>query len=247
MTAPVCIIIPCYNEAERLPADAFLAYQQAHPDVVFCFVNDGSRDQTAQVLATLQHRNPAQIDVLNLTQNQGKSGAVRAGMLHSAERGYTYLGYFDADLATPLSEIDNLRQVLDQHPDCVFVMGSRIKHLGVNIQRKAFRHYVGRIIATIISTILKLPVYDTQCGAKLLRREVVSNAFRDAFISPWLFDVELLARLVGLFGRPNLAGKLLEKPLQEWIEQADSRISPTYMFRMWAELYRIYRAYQYLR
>ena len=80
-----------------------------------------------------------------------------------------------------------------------------------------------------------------------LRREVVSNVFRDAFISPWLFDVELLARLVGLFGRPNLAGKLLEKPLQEWIEQADSRISPTYMFRMWVELYRIHRTYQYLR
>ncbi len=247
MTTPVCIIIPCYNEAERLPADAFIAYQQTHPDVSFCFVNDGSRDRTADVLASLQQQNPGQIDVLNLPQNQGKAGAVRAGMLHSLKQGHTYLGYFDADLATPLAAIDDLRLVLDQHPDCVFVMGSRIKYLGVTIKRHEFRHYVGRIIATIISLILKLPVYDTQCGAKLLRRDVVGTVFKDSFISPWLFDVELIARLVGLFGRPNLPGKLLEEPLHEWIEQADSRISPTYMFRMWAELYRIYRTYNYLR
>jgi hypothetical protein len=168
-------------------------------------------------------------------------------MLHTAQQGFDYLGYFDADLATPLAAVDNLRLVLDKHPDCVFVMGSRIKHLGVNIKRDAFRHYVGRVIATVISVILKLPVYDTQCGAKLLRRGVVNSVFRDKFISPWLFDVELLARLVGLFGRPNLRGKLLEQPLQEWTEQAESRISPTYMFRMWTELYRIYRTYHHLR
>jgi glycosyltransferase involved in cell wall biosynthesis len=247
MTTAVCIIIPCYNEAQRLPVDAFLAYQQTHPDVTFCFVNDGSRDQTADVLAKLQQRNPAQIDVLNLAENQGKAGAVRAGMLHSVQQNHNYLGYFDADLATPLVAIDDLRLILDNHSDCVFVMGSRIKHLGVNIKRHEFRHYVGRIIATVISLILKLPVYDTQCGAKLLRRDVVSTVFQDGFISPWLFDVELIARLVGLYGRPNLPGKLLEAPLREWIEQADSRISPTYMFRMWAELYRIYRTYHYLR
>lgn len=247
MTTPVCIIIPCYNEAERLPVDAFIAYQQTHPDVSFCFVNDGSHDRTAEVLANLQQQHPAQFDVLNLTQNQGKAGAVRAGMLHAVQQGHDYLGYFDADLATPLAAIDDLRLVLDRHPDCVFVMGSRIKHLGVNIKRDAFRHYVGRIIATIISLILRLPAYDTQCGAKLLRNDVVGIVFRDGFISPWLFDVELLARLIGHFGRPNLAGKLLEEPLQEWIEQADSRISPTYMFRMWSEMYRIYRAYSHLR
>ncbi|RYF76530.1 MAG: glycosyltransferase, partial [Cytophagaceae bacterium] len=223
------------------------AYQQTHPDVSFCFVNDGSRDRTADVLAELQQRNPTRMDVLNLAQNQGKAGAVRAGMLHSAQQGHLYLGYFDADLATPLAAIDDLRLVLDKHPDCVFVMGSRIKHLGVNIQRDAFRHYVGRIIATIISLILKLPVYDTQCGAKLLRNNVVPIVFRDVFISPWLFDVELIARLVGHFGRPNLAGKLLEEPLQEWIEQADSRLSSSYIFRMWTEMYRIYRTYSHLR
>ena len=244
---PVCIIIPCYNEANRLPGEDFLAYQRANPGVSFCFVNDGSRDATADVLLRLQAQNPAQMEVLNLAQNQGKAGAVRAGMLHTTGQGHRYLGYFDADLATPLAAVNDLRQVLEVSPTAVFVMGSRIKHLGVNIHRDAFRHYVGRIIATIISIILKLPVYDTQCGAKLMRSDVAGVIFAQPFISPWLFDVELLARLVGHFGRANLGGKLLEKPLQEWIEQADSRISPTYIFKMWTELYRIYRTYRHLR
>lgn len=243
----VCVIIPCYNEAKRLPVDAFLTYQQTHPDVAFCFVNDGSSDQTANVLTRLQAQNPAQTDVLNLARNVGKAGAVRAGMLHSVARNCTYFGYFDADLATPLAAIDDLQRVLDSHPDTVFVMGSRIKHLGVRIERAAFRHYVGRIIATVISFILRLPVYDTQCGAKLLRRDVVTAVFGQPFISPWLFDVEVLARLIGHFGRPDLRGKLREEPLQEWIEQADSRISPTYIFRMWIELYRIHRTYRHVR
>lgn len=243
----VCIVVPCYNEAERLPGEAFLAYLSTHPYVTFCFVNDGSRDQTLPVLQALQQRNPTQIDVLNLPQNQGKAGAVRAGMNHCGTKIFDYVGYFDADLATPLAAIDDLQNVLDKHPDCVFVMGSRIKHLGVNIQRSAFRHYVGRIIATTISAILRLPVYDTQCGAKLMRREATGAVFADAFISPWLFDVELIARLVGQYGRANIKGRLLEEPLQEWIEQDDSRISSTYVFRMWYELYRIHRTYSHLR
>lgn len=243
----VCIVVPCYNEAERLPADAFVAYLATHPHVTFCFVNDGSRDQTLIVLQALQQRNSAQIDVLDLPQNQGKAGAVRAGMNHCGMGNFDYVGYFDADLATPLVAIDDLQMVLDKHPNCVFVMGSRIKHLGVNIQRSVFRHYVGRVVATTISMILKLPVYDTQCGAKLMRREATGGVFAEPFISPWLFDVELIARLVGHYGRANLKGRLLEEPLQEWIEQDDSRISPTYVFRMWYELYRISRTYSHLR
>ena len=243
----VCIVVPCYNEAERLPGEAFLAYLGTHPHVSCCFVNDGSRDQTLALLRGLQQRNPAQIDVYDLPKNQGKAGAVRAGMNHCDTKNFDYTGYFDADLATPLAAIDDLQAVLDKHPDCVFVMGSRIQHLGVTIRRSAFRHYVGRVVATTISLILRLPVYDTQCGAKLMRREATAAVFAQPFISPWLFDVELIARLIDQYGRADINRRLLEMPLQEWIEQDGSRISSTYVFRMWYELYRIYRTYSHLR
>jgi glycosyltransferase involved in cell wall biosynthesis len=238
------MIIPCYNEATRLPADAFITYLQQNKMVRLCFVNDGSRDNTHTVLESLHQQLPAQIDVLNLAQNLGKAGAVRAGMLHCASQPVDYLGYLDADLATPLDAIGDLQSALDQHPPRDFVMGSRIMFLGADIRRNAFRHYVGRVIATFISNILKLPVYDTQCGAKMLRRSVAPRLFNEPFISPWLFDVELLARLIRQHGRVNIPHHVAEVPLRQWIEQSDSRISSSYVFKMWFELYRIHQTYR---
>jgi len=243
----ICIIIPCYNEATRLPGDVFVAYLRRTASVRICFVNDGSQDDTHRVLETLRQQNPQQIEVLNLTENQGKAGAVRAGMLHCASQAVNYLGFLDADLATPLNAMQDLQAALDHKPTLTLVMGSRIKFLGADIRRDEFRHYVGRIIATIISNILKLPVYDTQCGAKLFRHEVVAGLFKEPFISPWLFDVELLARLIQQHGRAQVPQYVAEVPLKQWIEQSDSRISSTYVFKMWYELYRIHRTYHKAR
>ncbi len=243
----VCIIIPCYNEANRLPVETFLHYQHQHPEVTFCFVNDGSTDATAEVLQRLSRQNPRQNESLLLPQNLGKAGAVRAGMLKMSARPVDYLGYFDADLATPLPAINDLQRQLDEYPDREMVMGSRIKYLSTDIQRSTFRHYVGRVIATFISTILNLPVYDSQCGAKLFRRPAVTTLFAEAFISPWLFDVEILARLIRQHGRANLmTGRVAEVPLKQWTEQSDSRISSTYFFKLWWELYRIHRTYRHV-
>ena len=238
------MIIPCYDEATRLPANAFVAYLRQTPTVSVCFVNDGSRDNTRAVLEGMQQQQPDQIIVLHLSQNQGKAGAVRAGIVHCAGQPVDYLGYLDADLATPLDAIGDLQTALDRQPTLDFVMGSRVKILGADIQRDPFRHYVGRVIATFISNILKLPVYDTQCGAKLFRREIVANLFQEPFISPWLFDVELLARLIRQHGRTNVADHVAEVPLKQWIEQSDSRISSSYVFKMWYELYRIHQTYR---
>lgn len=239
-----CIIIPCYNEANRLPVSTFSAYLQQHPDVHFCFVNDGSTDATITVLNQIRSQSPAQIEVLDLPQNKGKAGAVQAGMLQMSQREYTYLGYFDADLATPLAAIGDLHRFLDEQPELVLAMGSRIQFLGMDIRRQGYRHYAGRVVATCISLILQLPVYDTQCGAKLFRRNIVPTVFDAPFISPWLFDVELLARLIRHFGRENMVGHVAEMPLRQWVEIGDSRIRPSYYLKLWWELYRIYRAYR---
>lgn len=240
-----CIIIPCYNEATRLPVAAFESYWQQHPTVRFCFVDDGSTDQTRTLLERLQTTHPEQVEALILPHNQGKAGAVRAGMLHVAQTAQAdYLGFLDADLATPLSAIQDLERRIAEQPSLDLVMGSRIKYLGTDIQRNPFRHYAGRVIATLISTILKLGVYDTQCGAKLFRRAVVDGLFAEPFLSPWLFDVELLARLIRQHGRDQIQRHVAEMPLRQWIEMDDSRIKLSYYFKLWYELYRISRAYK---
>ncbi len=240
-----CIIIPCYNEANRLPVAAFEAYWQQHPDVRFCFVDDGSTDQSRGLLERLQATYPKQVEALILPKNGGKAGAVRAGMLHVAQTAQAdFIGFLDADLATPLSAIQDLEVRLSAQPSLDLVMGSRIKFLGTNIQRNPFRHYAGRVIATLISNILKLGVYDTQCGAKLFRRGVVASLFADPFLSPWLFDVEVLARLIRQYGRADFQSHVAEMPLRQWIEMDDSRIQLSYYFKLWYELYRISRAYK---
>ncbi len=244
--ASVCIIIPCYNEATRLPTDTFLTYVSQVPDVRFCFVDDGSTDSTSTLLKQMQMQHPDRIEALILEKNQGKAGAVRAGMLHCAEKSIDYLGFLDADLATPLDAITDLTDTLDANQRLDIVMGSRIKFLGADIRRDPFRHYAGRIIATLISNILKLPVYDTQCGAKLFRHRAVAGLFGNPFISPWLFDVELLARHIKQHGRAVVMECVAERPLRQWVEKSDSRIQPSYYIKLWYELYRIHRTYRHV-
>ena len=239
----IYVIIPCFNEADRLPADAFVDYTNAHPDVRFCFVDDGSSDQTRALLEQTAARNPNGLDALILPQNQGKAGAVRAGMLHIAGRDCTHIGFLDADLATPLDAIADFRAILDVQPGLELLMGSRVKIFGTQIERDGFRHYAGRVIATCISTILQLGVYDTQCGAKFFRRDVVQDLFSEPFLSPWLFDVEILARLIRQHGRNGLTGRVAEMPLKQWLEKGGSKVKLSYFFKLWYELYRIHQKY----
>lgn len=101
-------------------------------------------------------------------------------------------------------------------------MATRIKLLGNNVIRSSKRHYLGRIFATIISKfILKTPVYDTQCGAKIIKSDVVFLLFEKEFKTRWLFDVEMLLRLKK---SGNLENLVTEIPLATWIEKGNTKI-----------------------
>ena len=105
-----------------------------------------------------------------MVDNVGKSEAIRKGVLTVNEDGYEYLGYLDADLATPISEMIRLVGFSVENHKIDFIMGGRIKLIGNEVSRSMKRHYFGRVFATIISQfILKTPIYDTQCGAKIIK------------------------------------------------------------------------------
>jgi dolichyl-phosphate beta-glucosyltransferase len=240
----ICIIIPCYNEGDRLPVKEFNNFLTAYDSVFFYFVNDGSNDNTSEILNSLRSNWSEKTMVLNLSCNCGKAEAVRRGVLESLKwQDFDYVGYFDADLSTPLSEIQFLLDNINQRKAYQIAFGSRVRRIGARVERNAARHYPSRILATLIGISLKLPVYDTQCGAKLMKVGIIPEIFKMPFISRWFFDVEIFARVIRIFGLENSLNIMIEVPLRQWIDAPGSKIRPTYLFKAPLELLKIHLAY----
>jgi len=237
----ICIIIPCYNEGERLPVQGFKKFSDTNEKISFLFVNDASTDNTKDVLEELC-KNDTHFKYINLDVNQGKSGAVLNGMQHAIKEDFNIYGYFDADLATPLNEILRLAKFID-NDNMVFSFGSRIRKIGSQVNRTVKRHIFGRIFATFASNILKLAVYDTQCGAKLFSKEAAIIAFKDAFVSRWFFDIEIIHRLKEHYGDSFLQ-RSMELPVIQWKEVLDSKITFKDMIKTPLELMKIKNSFK---
>jgi dolichyl-phosphate beta-glucosyltransferase len=241
-SARTCVVVPCYNEEARLDVRAFEEYLSLTANVCFVLVNDGSKDSTLAVIQALAAKHPERVRALDVNPNQGKAEAVRRGMLLAMEgNDFEYAGFWDADLATPLDVIEVFVSVLQRLSQVDIVFGTRVALLGRQIDRKPSRHYLGRAFATAASVVLSLPVYDTQCGAKLFR---VSDECRALFDTPfgsrWIFDVELVARYCR--HRSGLVG-IYELPLDRWRDVGESKVRPIDFVRAIGEMVIIYRTY----
>jgi glycosyltransferase involved in cell wall biosynthesis len=236
------IVVPCFNEERRLDSKGFVAF--AAEEVELLFVDDGSTDGTRAALDALcleLHGRGVQAQVLAFDRNGGKAEAVRRGMLRALDSGASIVGYFDADLATPPAEVGRLIATLtDRSADAV--LASRVLLLGTRIRRRPARHYLGRIFATAASLLLRMPVYDTQCGAKVFRRSpALDAALGQPFSARWAFDVELIGRLhSGTGAVPGLAiSRFVEMPLREWRDVSGSTLRARMFPLLGLELLRI--------
>lgn len=240
MSKLLCII-PFYNEESRFSSSSYDTIFLDNPTIDFLLVDDKSSDNTLSKL-----ENKANIytncKLLSLQKNVGKAEAIRSGILFCDTNKYNYFGYLDADLATPISEFVKLFSYISNNNAASIVMGSRIKLIGNNVNRSLKRHYFGRIFATIISQfILKTPIYDTQCGAKIINSKVIDILFKDPFQTKWLFDVELLLRLKNK--NFNLQDSVVEIPLNEWTEMGNSKIKFIEILSFPFQLLKIYFHY----
>jgi glycosyltransferase involved in cell wall biosynthesis len=242
------VVVPCYNEAERLQPEKFSAFLAETDRVDFLFVNDGSRDATLAVLHALQAQHPERVFVLDKQPNGGKAEAVRAGLLQAIALGRSaYTGFWDADLATPLAVIPHMLSKLEEDPGRAMVFGSRVRLLGHAIHRKAMRHYLGRCFATVVSIVLRLPVYDTQCGAKLFRiTPELEQVLAAPFLSRWIFDVEIIARFLAMHEQDTqyAFNTIYECPLPSWEDVAGSKVGPLDFFHAFYELLIIHNTYR---
>jgi len=248
MTARCIIVIPCYNEESRFPAGHFSDFAAAHPDIGFFLVNDGSTDKTLAVLERTAAAHPGQVRVIDQARNGGKAEAVRSGILAAlVEPGCLFAGFWDADLATPLEAISDLVAVATARPKLAMVFGARVKLLGRFVERRAARHYLGRVFATVVSIALRLPIYDTQCGAKIFRvTPEARQLFAERFCSRWVFDVEIIARHIRQcrYDMPLVERSIYEYPLTEWRDIDGSRLRPRDFFRAFFDVLTIWRKYK---
>jgi dolichyl-phosphate beta-glucosyltransferase len=246
----VTLVVPCFNEERRLDLDAFSAAHVEGWELEFVFVDDGSTDGTRAVLDRLRDRHPERMRVLGLPVNGGKAEAVRRGMLEVLGGSPDAVGFWDADLAAPLTELPAFAKVLADRPEVELVIGSRVKLMGRHIERRAWRHYLGRVFATAASLALELPVYDTQCGAKLFRATPsVARVFEQPFLARWVFDVEMLARFLALHPGPRADAEraIYEMPLREWVDVHGTKLKSTDFVKAGLDLAMIRARYPRLR
>lgn len=245
MRPGLALIVPCYNEAARLIPQAFLDFAVSHPSVRLLFVDDGSTDATFEILQRVQAVAPESIDVMRLPSHQGKAEAVRAGIVYGMRHEAELVGFWDADLSTPLQVVNDFLALAKKRPEMDVILGSRVMLMGRDIRRKAWRHYVGRVFTTAVSLTLDLPVYDTQCGAKVFRaNEAIAAVFATRFRSRWIFDVELLARYLALPvqpGEPPRRSRIYELAVPVWHHTPGSRLRWTDFVRAAFDLLSIWR------
>lgn len=225
----VTMVVPLFNEADRWDADYWQSMIEI-PRTHWLFVDDGSRDRTNSIATTFAETNGAQ--VLALDANQGKGNAVRLGLLKALESPGLGVGFMDGDGAFHPDDVRAaLTTLLDERThsastdalECVW--GSRVALAGREITRKTSRHYIGRIIATIISQGLPEVPYDTQCGLKVfVPSPALSECLTEAFVTDWFFDVEILQRWIRKTGRPM---RIWEQPLMHWRDVPGSKVSMT--------------------
>ena len=222
----VGVVIPCYNEEERLLSKEFTDYIDKNSGYHLCFVNDGSKDKTLEVLNNLRKGREDFITVYDCEKNGGKAEAVRQGMLYMAKQDdLDYIGFLDADLSTDLADFDDLVTTIEENNNYKIVSGSRISRMGANITKESARKIISMTINFIIRKILSMDFKDTQCGAKIFHKDVINIAFKEKFVTQWIFDVEIFKRMSIHFGLKKAKAMLCEQPLKRWIHADGSKLS----------------------
>ncbi len=245
---PYNVVIPCYNEANRLPQSEISDFLSAHSKWTATFVDDGSQDKTIDVLREMQKCWPDQISILKLRENSGKAEAVRIGMQYGLEELQASLvGFADADLAAPLQELLPIAEKLESRAELHAGLGIRLPLLGHQVKRKKTRALLCKVFLLLARPLLKAPYSDTQCGLKLFRNtSVVRQSLESPFRTKWIFDVELFQRIMCVHEQSQVSASetpgdlLYEHPLSEWSEVAGSKLRARDFVTAVVDLIRLY-------
>lgn len=219
----VHLVVPCYRESARIGSflPSLCREMTALGNVRVLMVEDGSdANEVARmqrIVDNLRAEFPCLLPLKSMPQNLGKGGAVYAGWREHG--GAEWLGFVDADGACSATEVARLISQLPAsglNPPAIF--GSRIKMLGRRVDRLLKRHLLGRVYATLVSELLDVPVYDSQCGLKLVPRAAFESIANRLRIDGFAFDVELMVALLD-------SGCQIEEVPIDWREVPGGKVS----------------------
>jgi dolichyl-phosphate beta-glucosyltransferase len=213
----ISVVVPAYDEErriERMLLEALAYFRQRGLVAEILVVDDGSRDHTSGVVGRLTRTWP-ELRLIRLAQNHGKGYAVRTGVVN-AVGGCVLLA--DADGATPIAELDRLEHALSLGHDVA--VGSRAvpRDAGVHVERRWYRHVMGRTFHGLVEILAVKGVRDTQCGFKLFRGAVAHDLFSRMRMSGFSFDVEVLLMA------QRRGYRIAEVPIN-WVHQPGSKVN----------------------
>ena len=242
--AETLLVVPAFNEGQRLAAflpDLCNKISTSSQNISLLVIDDGSltTESTAMraCVESLRATHPFLHPLLTLPKNLGKGGAIYAGWNTSTSA--EWLGFIDADGAVPAAEAIHFARMAHESTDTDGLFANRIHMLGRPIERTFTRHLAGRIYATLSANLTGIPVYDSQCGLKFVRRSCYERVRPDLTETRFGFDMELIALL-------QRAGcRLREEPLSSWRDIPGGKVHLVRdSFRMFVSLLSLRRKLQ---
>jgi len=227
------IIFPFYNEGKRVDLSSLRNFIDAVDADVF-FVNDGSTDNSSQLIHALMKNTKSKTRIIELTKNSGKTNAVRIAMLKSLEEGYDFVLTQDLDLPYSHQDANRVFNLIDSESVDIY-SGARVRLAGIGTLRSPLRQWAGRIIATLIFAFYSKEFYDPQSPCKAYRLESIQNGLKEKFKSRWFGDVELLYRL----RKMNLELKCKEFVLEEWHDKPHGKLAIRSIFKVALDLTKV--------
>ena len=240
------IVIPCYNEGKRLDKKAYTDFLRNTEKFEICFVNDGSSDHTLEVLNEIKQAvGTDNIFIYDMPKNGGKAEAVRQGsqFLYWKTRNDT-IGFLDADLSTSFEEYALLANSIEKDRNLKMVFGSR-NLSSKGIERDSTRGILSNIVKACIKLIIRMKIADTQCGAKVFRRDIVPFAYGSEFLTRWLFDVEIILRLNKQMTVNEFNNMFKEQALNAWIHAEGSKLGLKDSLEIPMRLAQIWKTYEF--
>ena len=216
------VIVPCFNEENRIAATNFVTLSNQFRCKII-FVDDGSTDRTVRKILDLPLDSESST-LLKLPKNLGKANAILVGIQLALENDFSYIGLYDADGAIHPNDLGNAFDLMEQFSDISVVSGARVLLAGTEVTRKTHRRWIGRVVATLVSLILEIQIYDPQSPCKVYRAQSLKNLPTLQIGTRWFVDAEILSQL----SRTMSSGSkwLLEFPVTNWRDVEGSNLSP---------------------